>query len=396
MTNISDNIVLSQAETIDKEASISLEDRVYLERIRQFFGHAAGNMASALFGALLMGMVLHGADTPLGSIAIWFSTLTLFALIVVFVEFAFSRANLLISNARQWMMYGMTPFLFSDYISLQQEMFIFIILSAMVSVASTGYSVIPYHYLTVNGVTLVPLTLYFVITPTKEHLILASTSTIWQLVVLSKAWAVSKTSINAIHLNERLRDEVSQHKETKERLRHMATHDGLTGLPNRRLLVARLDSMVSWAHRYKKRIVIMFVDLDGFKAINDSHGHECGDAGLQEIAKRLQEQVRETDAIARIGGDEFVLAYTEVDDVDVDASMLGNRVLDSVKGLIPLPNGEMGGVSCSIGIALYPDDGMNSGKLLISADEAMYAAKARGKNCFYLASHKTPQHRYPH
>jgi len=293
-------------------------------------------------------------------------------------------------------MYGMTPFLFSDYISLQQEMFIFIILSAMVSVASTGYSVIPYHYLTVNGVTLVPLTLYFVITPTKEHLILASTSTIWQLVVLSKAWAVSKTSINAIHLNERLRDEVSQHKETKERLRHMATHDGLTGLPNRRLLVARLDSMVSWAHRYKKRIVIMFVDLDGFKAINDSHGHECGDAVLQEIAKRLQEQVRETDAIARIGGDEFVLAYTEVDDVDVDASMLGNRVLDSVKGLIPLPNGEMGGVSCSIGIALYPDDGMNSGKLLISADEAMYAAKARGKNCFYLASHKTPQHRYPH
>lgn len=397
MVDTTDNIVLSQSESRNAQYASSLDDRVYIERLRQFFGHAAGNMGSALFGAMLMGIVVNAAGAPFYKIAIWFAIITLFATIVAVIEIAFTRITLTISSASSWMtyrmvsgnavaaMYGVTPFLFGDYLMLQQEMFIFVILSAMVSVASTGYSVIPYHYFIVNGVTMVPLTFYLLAIPTNEHITLAITAVIWQGVVLSKAWVVSKTSIQAIRLNECLKDEVEEHKGTKEQLRHLANHDGLTDLPNRRLLTERLDGMINWAHRYDKRVIIMFLDLDGFKAINDQCGHECGDRVLQEIAQRLQKRTRETDALARIGGDEFILAYSEVDDIEVDATMLANRILEALREPVKLPDYQPGVVSGSIGIALYPDNGINSGALLIAADEAMYAAKARGKNCFYFA-----------
>lgn len=282
-------------------------------------------------------------------------------------------------------MYGLAPFLFSEHLAIHHEMFIFIVLSAMISVSSTGYSVMPYYYIALNCVTMLPLTLYFLLTPTNFHIILAITSSIWQFVVLSKSWKVSNTSINEIYLNEVLRDEVNRHQKTKQQLEHMATHDALTGLPNRRLLVDRVDSIIKLAQRMDKQAVIMFVDLDGFKAVNDIHGHECGDALLLEIANRLMETIRESDTIARVGGDEFILAYTEMEGSKKEVEILTQRIIESLSKPITLPNGSAENITASIGIALFPDNGKQVSELIKTADEAMYKVKNKGKNNYAFA-----------
>ena len=207
-----------------------------------------------------------------------------------------------------------------------------------------------------------------------------------------------RNAVMALHqmnqdLEQRVRDrtrelseEMERRREVEDQLRHMATHDGLTGLPNRRLLMDRLDAIVSRAHRYGKQAAVVFVDLDGFKAINDTHGHDAGDALLREVASRLQDQTRETDTIARIGGDEFVLAYSDIDDGRVEATMLAKRILAALAKPVPLPNGQTGHVGGSLGIALFPDNGDAAEDLMKAADEAMYVVKAKGKNNFVFAS----------
>jgi diguanylate cyclase (GGDEF)-like protein/PAS domain S-box-containing protein len=183
-----------------------------------------------------------------------------------------------------------------------------------------------------------------------------------------------------------LSEEVERRREAEEQLRHMATHDGLTGLPNRRLLMDRLDAILSRAHRYQKHAAIVFVDLDGFKAVNDTHGHDAGDALLKEVASRLQDQTRETDTVARMGGDEFVLAYTDMVDGRTEATLLAKRILNALAKPVALPNGKTGHVGGSIGIALFPDDAKDAEDLMKAADEAMYVVKAKGKNNFVFAA----------
>lgn len=183
-----------------------------------------------------------------------------------------------------------------------------------------------------------------------------------------------------------LSEEVERRREAEEQLRHMANHDGLTGLPNRRLLTDRLDAIVNRAHRYRQQAAVVFIDLDGFKAINDTHGHDAGNTLLREIASRLQDQARETDTVARMGGDEFVLAYADMTDGRAEATMLAKRILAALAKPVALPNGKTGEVGGSIGIALFPDNGTDALALMKAADEAMYVVKAKGKNNFVFAS----------
>ncbi|MCP4430633.1 MAG: GGDEF domain-containing protein, partial [Gammaproteobacteria bacterium] len=217
------------------------------------------------------------------------------------------------------------------------------------------------------------------------HTVLAITSIIWQIVVLSKSWKVSNTAINEIFLNECLRDEIERHEQTKERLQYLATHDNLTGLPTRRFLMDRLDYMIKRSLRYEKMIVVMFVDLDGFKEINDLYGHESGDFALIEISNRLASTIRDTDIVARLGGDEFVLVYTDIDGGTAEAERLAQRILKLLNSPINLNNEESRQVTGSIGIALYPGSEKDSKALIKSADDAMYSAKAKGKNSYTFA-----------
>lgn len=180
-----------------------------------------------------------------------------------------------------------------------------------------------------------------------------------------------------------LQDEVTERRRAEEMLRHVASHDGLTDLPNRSLMMDRLDKAISRAHRDNKKCAVLFIDLDGFKPINDTLGHDMGDVLLREAANRLEASIRETDTAARFGGDEFVLILTDLNKVD-DVPPVAKKVLEALSNPVDL-NGTPAIVGASIGIAMYPDHGLNAEDLLKQADIAMYTVKEGGKNHYGMA-----------
>lgn len=161
-------------------------------------------------------------------------------------------------------------------------------------------------------------------------------------------------------------------------LRYHAHHDALTGLPNRLLFEQRLLEAVADADRHGRPFAVLFLDLDGFKAINDDHGHACGDAVLMEIATRLRRSLRASDFLARIHGDEFVFILTEMSERH-EAGGVAEKLLGVVRAPIDVAD-TIVRVHASIGVGLYPTDGANARALLRAADTAMYTAKQGGKN----------------
>ncbi len=178
--------------------------------------------------------------------------------------------------------------------------------------------------------------------------------------------------------------DISEIKETEERIRHLAYFDPLTSLPNRRLFQDRLSVAVAHAHRLGHRMAVMFVDLDRFKRVNDSLGHSVGDKLLQEVASQLMASVREDDTVGRIGGDEFVLMIAEVEDVEAVAAM-ARRIIEKLSRPIDVNGNELV-VTCSIGVAFYPDDTDTAEGLIQNADAAMYRAKDLGRSTYQLYS----------
>lgn len=165
-----------------------------------------------------------------------------------------------------------------------------------------------------------------------------------------------------------------------DKLAHFAMHDALTGLANRRLLNDRIEQALAKAEREGLQVGVLMLDLDHFKNVNDSHGHELGDELIVAVAERLQRTVRVGDTVARLGGDEFVVLLPQV---GVETEMLATveRILQVVAGLYPLNHHSLY-VSASIGVALYPRDGKDAASLLKNADTAMYRAKEGGRNRF--------------
>lgn len=172
--------------------------------------------------------------------------------------------------------------------------------------------------------------------------------------------------------------DISERKQAEQRLKHLALHDALTELPNRALFHDLLQQALAEAHREKQQLALLFLDLDRFKTINDTLGHPIGDLLLKETATRLRECVRESDIIARMGGDEFTVILRGVN----DANVVG-RVVKKIIARLRLPFTIQGHdclVGASIGISLYPADGSDATTLIKHADTAMYRAKAQGKN----------------
>jgi diguanylate cyclase (GGDEF)-like protein len=194
--------------------------------------------------------------------------------------------------------------------------------------------------------------------------------------------------------NERLKRLVAEQqaneatlREQGDALRKLALSDPLTGLANRVLLADRLQAALERARRNKDRLAVIWIDLDNFKQLNDTHGHDVGDTLLKRIAARLKRTVRETDTVARLGGDEFVILAEGVADGD-DAMDVAGKVLEAVSEPVSLGsvNWQVGG---SLGLALYPADASNADMLLKRADEAMYAAKRAGRGRIERASRLT-------
>jgi diguanylate cyclase (GGDEF)-like protein len=171
-----------------------------------------------------------------------------------------------------------------------------------------------------------------------------------------------------------------------DRVEHLAYHDGLTGLPNRSMFSKLLSQSISEARRYDRRLAVAFLDLDRFKQINDTLGHDAGDQLLREVAIRLKACVRESGVVARLGGDEFVVLLPESND-DKFAATVAQKILSIIAKPFTLIGHEFR-VTASIGISAYPRDGLDEQTLTKNADIAMYQAKAEGKNNFRLYSEK--------
>ncbi|MEJ2420025.1 MAG: EAL domain-containing protein, partial [Exilibacterium sp.] len=173
--------------------------------------------------------------------------------------------------------------------------------------------------------------------------------------------------------------DISQHKEAEKHIRQLAYFDALTGLPNRVLLNDRIEQVLTKAQRNHSVVALMFLDLDRFKNINDSLGHRMGDAVLIETAKRIKMAVREADTVSRLGGDEFILVLSEADNEGV--AHVAEKVIQAITKPFYIANHELS-VSPSIGISMYPVDGINAETLVQSADSAMYRAKQSGRNTY--------------
>ena len=172
--------------------------------------------------------------------------------------------------------------------------------------------------------------------------------------------------------------DITEQKNQQEMLHHMANYDPLTNLPNRRLFMSLAEQMLLFTKRKESKAVIAFLDLDGFKEVNDRYGHGMGDKVLKHVARRLEQQMRKSDSIARIGGDEFIILLADINTIN-DAQVLLKRMLSAMKETIVIDGIDVN-VGASIGATFYPDDENKIDILIRHADSAMYRAKVMGRN----------------
>jgi diguanylate cyclase (GGDEF)-like protein len=196
----------------------------------------------------------------------------------------------------------------------------------------------------------------------------------WFLLTVTPVGADRPRGAVVMHLN------ITPQRSAADQLAHLAQHDCLTDLPNRVLLNDRIGQAIALAPRHNQQVAVLFLDLDGFKHINDSLGHPVGDILLQSIARRLEKCVRPGDTVSRQGGDEFVLLLSEADREE-DSAVIAKRILQSLDEPYSIGHHELH-VTASIGISVYPEDGMDAEALIKNADTAMYRAKDHGRNSY--------------
>ena len=189
-----------------------------------------------------------------------------------------------------------------------------------------------------------------------------------------------RDKVGNIVLREGAVEDITDRKVAEDRIQFLAYYDVLTGLPNRTLFEDRMGKALAGASRQKRKIALLFLDLDGFKIINDSLGHSFGDLLLQEVAERLKKWSREQDTIARLGGDEFLIMLTQITDVP-DVAVATERLMDAMTAGFVV-EGHSFNMSCSIGVSIFPENGTDCETLIKNADAAMYGAKADGRNNF--------------
>lgn len=371
----------------------SIEARIQYEQARVYFSHTRGNMFNILSGALIIASLLLVAEVPLVHIAIWFSLMVFATVCSMIFERRVGVIGVSLDNYQQLlnrrialgvfttMFYGIAVFLLPSDVERIIELGLFLILSTLVTLATLSFAVMPRFYWSVNTVSLLPLSLYFLWKLSVQYdvhlIIMFCGALVWQIMVLQKAKLISQTAIEAISLQQRLHDEIEEHKRAKESIRHMALHDTLTEIPNRRYFGEMFQHSVSVAMRNQNKFGLLSIDLNGFKPVNDNYGHAVGDELLKAVAQRLVETVRTSDFCARIGGDEFaviVAGVEETSDVFDVAHKLQLALAEPFE--IGIERISIGG---SIGCAVYPDNGHSLPELILVADQNMYVEKRKSK-----------------
>ncbi|MGP1680562.1 MAG: diguanylate cyclase domain-containing protein [Burkholderiales bacterium] len=203
---------------------------------------------------------------------------------------------------------------------------------------------------------------------------------------------VTEHSISGVSIDRKwhticiVRD-ITERKQFEERIRHLANYDNLTGLPNRTLFYDRLSQSINLAQRNRHEMALLYLDLDRFKSVNDTRGHDAGDMVLQGAADRIQAQVRESDTVARIGGDEFAVILPKIASPQ-DAAVVAEKIIEALCASFPAGDEEHGNIEigASIGIAIFPGHGADMDALFKAADSAMYKAKQSGNSFSFCAA----------
>lgn len=182
------------------------------------------------------------------------------------------------------------------------------------------------------------------------------------------------------HTAAELRRSNAELQRSATQLSHLANHDSLTGLPNRKLFHERLEQATMWAQENHQLVALLFLDLDGFKQINDSKGHDVGDLLLQAVARRLSGCLRGSDTVSRLGGDEFTVILPAIPSAE-DAARVADKILSTLSHPFNI-EGDLISITSSIGISIYPDNAQDLEMLVKAADNAMYQAKQHGRNCY--------------
>jgi len=193
-----------------------------------------------------------------------------------------------------------------------------------------------------------------------------------------------KSAQNRIQKFICVQEDITQQKHDKETIEHLVNHDPLTGLPSLRLGKDRLEQAILAAQRHNLNAAVMFIDLDGFKGINDEFGHAAGDKVLIEVGQRIVNELRQTDTVARIGGDEFIVIMTNIKQIKA-ISQVATKIINSINQAIPYQGAQLH-VTTSVGIAKYPLHGTTGADLIKNADKAMYSIKESGKNNYAIYS----------
>jgi diguanylate cyclase (GGDEF)-like protein len=221
------------------------------------------------------------------------------------------------------------------------------------------------------------------------HALTHNSSTLHGEFFAIEAFLVAATAILSLHSLNHLYCTMVAHLTAKHDLSMLARHDALTDLPNRLLLREAFQRDIALVAKTTSRLALHFLDLDGFKAVNDLHGHPAGDAVLREVASRLLGTVRADDTVARLGGDEFVILQAMIAE-DSEAEMLARRIIKKLSASYPFEDKALR-ISVSVGIVIAPRDGIDLEHLLARADAALYRAKRRGKAQLFFYEAEAPE-----
>lgn len=382
--------MLREIPRIIDDHDSTFDIRVKHKRNAVFYTHSTGNMYSFLVGALFLTLVLWQFNTSPLLLVLWLSLVALCVVITVVFEKKFRKSDgLNTTPSEKWvrqrlvigsmnaLVYGITPLLLPYNVAPAAELYLFIILSTLVTVASVAFSTIPKFIYLLCAFSLGPLALNFFLKTDSFHLILGFTTLAWSLIVLRKAADVSRTAISQIVDSEKLQDEIRQHEKVKQQIKEMAHYDLLTGIANRRLLESMINRSINRAKRESGKVGFIAIDLDNFKPINDKYGHQAGDAILKHVASNLSNALRSSDLVARIGGDEFCIVLEDAVDKYMIEAML-SKLSEVISEPIMYFDHEIS-VEASLGYSQLPDDGDSMDSLMRAADMRMYESKRERK-----------------
>ena len=278
------------------------------------------------------------------------------------------------------LLWGMTSIFLFPPNDPEHQMFVVYAIAGLVAGGAVAYSVDVFSAVTYTVIVLIPMLIRLIVDDTELSLTMGVSGILFLAFMLMSIRNINRNFLENITLRH---DAVERESEIKQ----LAFYDPLTNLPNRRLLLDRLDHALSICGRTGRRGALLFLDLDHFKMLNDTLGHDMGDLLLKKVAERLQGCVRESDTVARLGGDEFVVMLEDLSEELEEASEHVKKVADLIIETLNIPyklNIMEYSSTSSIGIALFGDHGNTHDELLKHADIAMYQAKSAGRNASRL------------